>query len=279
MSSSVGNFRLEREVSRDATAISFVATHRVLPRTALLKIMADVDATCEAFVALQMLRVAGLQSAVQHAGVPVVYEAGLHERRPWFAAEYIAGVSLDDAMGVIDRQQAVALVRELADILDNAHRRGVVHCGLQPDHVTLGTRTYIENWCTARAHDAAAMPYTPTLASWHYTAPELQRGEPATDRADTYSLGVIAHQMLTGIPYPRGTQLALDNVPHDVAMLVAHMLAEDPRERPSCAEVLGRAFAPALRIRKPRWTPDVYEHLRVYPIGRDAFSGDDSDEP
>ena len=279
MRSSVGNFRLDRELSRDATTIRYAATHRVLPRPAVVKIMADVDATCEAFVALQMLRVAGLQSAVLHPGVPVVYEAGLHERRPWFATEYIAGVTLEDAMGVIDRQQAVAIVRELAEILDHAHRRGVVHCGLQPDHVTLGSRTYIEDWSTARAHDAAAMPYTPTLASWHYTAPELIGGEPATDRADTYSLGVIAHQMLAGIPYPRGTSLALDNVPHDVVMLVAHMLAEDPRDRPSCAEVIGRAFAPALRIRKPRWTPDVYEHLRVHPIGRDAFSGDDDDQP
>lgn len=279
MRSCVGNFRLDRELSRDASAVSYLATHRVLPRTAVVKIMADVDATSEAFVALQMLRVAGLQSAVLHPGVPVVYEAGLHERRPWFATEYIAGVSLADAMGVIDRQQAVALVRELAEILDHAHRRGVVHCGLQPDHVTLGSRTYIEDWCTARAHDAAAMPYTPTLASWHYTAPELIGGEPATDRADTYSLGVIAHQMLTGIPYPRGTRLALEDVPQEAALLVAHMLADDPRERPSCAEVIGRAFAPALRIRKPRWTPDVYEHLRGHPIGRDAFAGDDKDEP
>jgi serine/threonine protein kinase len=278
VSSSVGNFRLDQELARDATSLTYLATHRVLPRAAIVRIMADVDASSEAFVALQMLRVAGLQSAVQHAGVPVVYEAGLHERRPWFATEYVAGVSLADAVNVIDRQQAVALVRELADILDHAHRRGVVHCGLQPDHITLGARTYITDWCSARAHDAAAMPYTPTLASWHYTAPELIGGEPATERADTYSLGVIAHQMLTGIPYPRGTRLALDGVPHDAVMLVAQMLADDPRERPSCAEVLGRAFAPALRIRKPRWTPDVYEHLRVHPIAVDA-AVDDDDQP
>jgi serine/threonine protein kinase len=276
---SVGNFRLERELSRDTTAISYLATHRVLPRTALVKVMADVDAASEAFVALQMFREAGLQSALQHGGVPVVFEAGLHERRPWFAAEHIAGVLLADALSVIDRQQAVALVRELADILDHAHQRGVVHCGLQPDHVTLANRTYITDWSPARAHDAAALPYTPTLASWHYTAPELQHGHPATDRADTYSLGVIAHQMLAGIPYARGGQLALDGVPHDVTLLVAQMLAEDPRDRPSCAEVLGRAFAPALRIRRPRWTPDVYTHLRVDVIPRDAAIDDDDDQP
>ncbi|MDQ3341235.1 MAG: hypothetical protein M4D80_39275 [Myxococcota bacterium] len=278
MRGSVGNFRLERELSRDTTAISFLATHRVLPRTALLKVMADVDAAGEAFVALQMLREAGLQSVLQHAGVPIVFEAGLHERRPWFAAEHIAGVSLSDSFSVIDRQQAVALVRELADILDHAHRRGVVHCGLQPDHVTLGTRTFITDWSPARAHDAAAMPYTPTLASWHYTAPELQHGQPATDRADTYSLGVLAHQMLAGVPYSRGSHITLDGVPHDVTLLVAQMLAEDPRDRPSCAEVLGRAFAPALRIRRPRWTPDVYTHLRADLIPRDAAAIDD-DQP
>ena len=274
----IGNFRLERELARDATAISYLASHRVLPRLAVVKIMADVDATMESYVALQMLREAGLQSALQHASVPVVFEAGLHDRRPWFATEYVAGPLLADVVATIDRQQAVALMRELADVLDHAHRRGVVHCGLRPDHVVLSQRTHVVDWSTARAHDAVATPYTPTLASWHYTAPELQRGDVATDRADTYSLGVVAHLLLAGKPYARGTNLDLPHVPHDVVLLVAQMLADDPQERPSCAEVLGRAFAPALRIRRPRWTPDVYAHLGV--IGRDAFgsAADEDDE-
>lgn len=268
----IGNFRLERELTRDATAISYLASHRVLPRVAIVKIMAEVDAAADGYVALQMLREASLMSALAHPSVPIVYEAGLHEHRPWFATAYVAGPLLADVIASIDRQQAVALMRELAEVLDHAHMRGVVHCGLRPDHVVLAERTHLVDWSTARAHDAAALPYTPTLASWHYTAPELQCGEAATDRADTYSLGVVAHQLLSGKPYARGADLDLPHVPHDVVLLLAQMLAEDPGERPSCAEVLGRAFAPALRIRKPRWTPDVYAHLGA--IHRDAFAGE-----
>ena len=240
----VGNFRLDRELTRDATRTTYLASHRVMPRQAIVHMMApDVDATVESYMAVQLLREACLMAALQHAGVPTVYETGIHERRPWFAVELVAGGSLAEMLarsGTIERPQALVIVRELAQVLHHAHVRGVMHCGLRPDHILLASRPHgvalcVTDWSIARAHDSGPIPYTPTLESWHYTAPELQNAERATDRVDTYSLGVIAHQMLAGQPLPRGSAPALDIsiVPYEVIELVGEMVADKPSIRPS----------------------------------------------
>lgn len=292
----VGNFRLDRELSRDATRTTFLADHRVMPRAALVHMLsADLDATVESYAALQLLREACLMSAMQHAAVPAVYETGMHAGRPWFAVEYVAGGTLAEMLekaGRIERPQVLMILRELAGALHHAHARGVVHCGLRPDHVILSSRPHgvglcVTDWSTARAHDAAAVPYTPTLESWHYTAPELHQAARATDRADTYSLGVIAHQLLTGVPFARGRTPSFDIslVPFELIELVVAMLGEDPSTRPSCADVGRRAtvllettsFVPAaLRIRKPRWTPDNIVDRLPASDAPDAFDDDEA---
>jgi serine/threonine protein kinase len=297
VSGSVGNFRLERELTRDATRTTFLATHRVMPRSAIIHMMApDVDATAESYAAVQILREACLMAALQHAAVPAVYETGIHERRPWFAVEVVSGGSLAEMLaknGTVERPQALLILRELAGVLHHAHVRGVVHCGLRPDHVVLSSRPHgvalcVTDWCTARAHDAAAIPYTPTLESWHFTAPEVAHAARATDRADTYSLGVIAHQLLAGKPFERGGTPTLDIslVPYELIELVAEMVSEDPNARPTCADVVRRAtvllettsFVPsAMRIRRPRWTPDVLGD-RLPANAPDAFKRENDDE-
>lgn len=180
MGPAIGHYLIEQELAGTPSCRVFLARHRVLPRRAIVKLMSTVDATVEEFVALQLLREACLMSALHHAGVPIVYESGrTRDRRPWFAVEHVAGPTLGEliaARGPVEPQAALALVRDLAEILDHAHGRGVVHAGLRPDHVVLAPRPHggsvcVTDWSTARAHDAAPLPYTPTLESWHYTPP------------------------------------------------------------------------------------------------------------
>jgi serine/threonine-protein kinase len=187
------------------------------------------------------------------------------------------------------------VLRDLAEVLAHAHQHGVVHGGLRPDHVVLANRPHgfalcVTDWSSARPHDATPMPYTPTIDSYHYTAPELQNAQPADHHADSYSLGVIAHQLMSGLPYARGKPIATAAIPQDILGLVEGMLAEDPNDRPSCRDVhretmnLVDALSQQMtvpshfRIRKPKWTPDVlYRKLGDAP-GRDAFDPDEDVE-
>lgn len=104
-----------------------------------------------------------------------------------------------------------------------------------------------------------------------FTAPELLAGDTIDDRADVYALGVAAYRALTGeLPraQPVPTEVHCPEVPRELSALIDQMLAFERWDRPSAAEVraelgwlatsLATSKAPdVVRIRKPRWTPQI----------------------
>ena len=273
----VGHYEIVREVAPGA----YEATHQVLPRRALVKV-------ARGSAALQLMREACILEALHHPGISKVFESGrLADGRPWFAQELVAGESLAAVLGrgSLRAVETVTLVAGLAEILEHAHRRGVVHRALQPGRVTLAQRRpCIVDWSEARAHDAArSIPHVPAPGSHAYVAPEIARGDVTDDRADVFSLGAIAYQALTGaLPSPHvSVAQGCGNAPPELVVLIDQMLAADRFDRPTASEVradlvrLAAVLAtqppehvvlvdtegvpelPPLRIRRPRWTPQV----------------------
>lgn len=271
----IGNYRLEAELACEAGGVTYRAMHVVLPRRALVKVM---HATAAPPRVLTLLREACLLDALHHPGIIRVFESGLlRDRRPWFATELLDGPTLGSVLapGVLDRVDAIALLRDLAAVLEHAHHRGVIHCGLRPSRVVLtgGARGFplcVADWSDARTHDASPAPFVVSPASWGYTAPELASGSDVDDRADVFALGAMTYQLLAGaVPSSDPTdRRPLTDVPRELAVLVDQMLAPDRWDRPTSAEVhaelgwlvdaMATATAsarPSLRMRRPRWTP------------------------
>lgn len=298
----ISTYRVERELGATTTGTLYQAVHQILPRRAVIKV--GHPARGQQF-AIQLLREACLLEALSTiGGVPQVYESGLlDDRRPWFAFEQIEGASLAERLngGPLASFEVAALLRDLARILELAHKRGIVHRALRPDRVTIcgpGARpcrelsVAIHDWSEARAHDASSEPGMFVARDARaYVAPELARGELADDRADVYALGVVAYQALTGA-LPKGTEAqpfipAADRcpeAPRELVSLIDQMLSPDRFDRPTCAEIrsdlewladalaieLRLADAPtAMRIRRPRWTPAIEP---VDPYGRVLLS-------
>lgn len=278
----IGEYRVERLLQRTATSIEYLGEHLVLPRHAVLKVLAPNTEP------LPVLREACMLEALHHPGVVRVYESGrLADRRPWFARELVDGTPIANTLapGALDRGDIIALLRDLADVLSHAHYRGIVHANLRPDKIVLTGRARgyplcITDWADARAHDTLAPPPTPSIASWYYTAPEVAAGDALDDRADVFSLGVIAYRLLTGVLPFEGqvatvvdgtvmhtpTELRCPDAPRELTKIVDQMLAHDRWDRPSASEVhadlswLSDALAlpqRGLRIRRPRWTPPL----------------------
>ena len=282
----IANYRVERELGTTATGELYQAVHLVLPRRAVLKIMHP--GRSQTF-AVQLLREACVLEALQHPGVPQVFESGLLEdKRPWFACEMIEGMTLSERMvnGPLLAIETAMITRDLAGILEHAHKRGIVHRALRPDHVVIATRRRgysaiaIPDWSEARAHDATGPEHLALIPpkARPYIAPELVRGEPADDRADVFSLGVLAYQALTGA-LPRGdkTLERSPDAPKELATLIDQMLSFDRFDRPTAAEIradlewladaleleggddheVSPSSSSTLRIRRPRWTPPI----------------------
>jgi eukaryotic-like serine/threonine-protein kinase len=287
----IGNYRLGEERGRDASGTVHEARHIVLPRRAIVKVMEASEARP---LALQLLREACILEALEHPGIVRVYESGLlADRRPWFAHELIEGATVEDliAAGPLEPANAVTLLRDIADVLEHAHRRGIVHCNLRPDGIVITGRTRgfplcLVDWSEARTHDTSSRGPVPVLRE--YVAPELVLGGAIDDRVDVFSLGVIAYQALTGVLPFDGQTTAMDSdgaarhvpttvrcpeAPPELTTLVDQMLAADRWDRPSSAEVhaelieLARELAEpppvavpgqsGMRMRKPRWTPSI----------------------
>src|SRR5262245_27639677 len=88
----IGNYRIEAELECDGLGVTFRGVHQVLPRKAVIKVM---HATSQARV-VRTLREACMLDALQHPGVPRVYDSGtLPDHRPWFAFEVVEGATLE----------------------------------------------------------------------------------------------------------------------------------------------------------------------------------------
>jgi serine/threonine-protein kinase len=252
----IGNYRVEHELGPTGSGLLLQARHQVLPRRAIIKVVQAAFAGVSPYV-VQTLREACILEAIGHPGVPVVYESGLlRDRRPWFAFEVISGPTLDDVLapGALPPGDVARLLRDLADVLEHAHRRGVIHRGLRPDRIVVTYhRRYplcIPDWSEAIAHDASSsMP--PLDGCRSYVAPELAHQDVGSavrvdDRADMFALGAIAYRALTAaLPFEQGRESApyiavrdrCPAVPKELAAIVDSLLSFDRFDRPSAAEV------------------------------------------
>lgn len=236
----VGNYRIQHAVGGGL----FEARHAVLPRRAMIKTVPEALGWVKP-LRVAVLREACILEALQHPGIPRLFETGmLADGRPWFAFEDVDGTALAEA-GHLTLPTLVALLRDVAETLEHAHRRGVIHAGLRPDRIVLTDRAYpvcIDDWSSARTHDAGAV--VPTVAGPNrYVAPELAAGDPIDDRADVFALGTIARERLPA------------TTPALITRLVDQMTAVGRWDRPSIGEVREALAAIPVSIPRPRWTP------------------------
>jgi serine/threonine protein kinase len=250
----IAEYVIQEEVAARSTELAYRATHRVLPRCARVAILKPLFAGVRRAEA-QLMREACILETLHHSGVPRVFECGAHDDRPWIATEYIDGTSLDDAVATrpLPIGDALAIVRDAAEVLAHAHRRGVVHRNLTPGSLVRtperGFPICITGWgdaeLDAAIHDSAVPQ--PIDDARMYRAPELATDAGADDPADVFALGAIMFEATTRtFPAPLGK---LPGLPVAAYRLLEGMLSRDPDDRPTaqgvCAEAsrLAEVFA------------------------------------
>ena len=128
---------------------------------------------------------------------------------PWLAMELVEGLSLTDhcVARSLDVDERLRLFAEVCDAVEFAHRNLVVHRDLKPSNILVGPdgEPKLLDFGIAKLledDDAAAAPLTRTgerPMTPDYAAPEQLRGEVVTTATDVWALGVILHELLTGV--------------------------------------------------------------------------------
>jgi len=123
-----------------------------------------------------------------------------HRGRTYMLSEYIEGQTLRERLklgGALPYQEAMQIAAQVAEALDDGHRQGIPHLDLQPANILLTSEgAKLVNYGYSRlARGSGRMMYA---SPSNYLAPEQLAGDEGDARSDTYALGTILYEMLTG---------------------------------------------------------------------------------
>ena len=221
----------------------------------------------------RFLREARSVAQLRHPGIVPVHEVGEHEEAPYLVSEFVQGVTLSDLLTARRRppREAARLVAEVADALQYAHERGVVHRDVKPSNVMLDDvgRPHLMDFGLAK-RDAGEVTMTiegQVLGTPAYMSPEQARGEAhkVDGRSDVYSLGVILYELLTGeLPFRGSQRMLLHQVLHDEPKPPRRLNDRIPRDLETiCLKAMAKEPA-----RRYATAGEFAEDLRRYDAGK-----------
>ena len=262
-------FQLGQELGGGGMSRVFVAHDAALARAIVVKVLRP-----DLFGGIavdRFKREIQLAAQLQHPHIVPILSAGEVDGLPFLTMPFVEGRSLRDQLvgqHGLPLDEAIIVLRDVARALDYAHSRGIIHRDIKPDNVLLSRgAAMVTDFGVAKAVSAAREEASATLTSIGtsigtptYMAPEQAAGDPDTDhRADLYAWGVMAYELVAGMPpfTHRAPQRQLaahmserpvpvtdhrPQCPPAVAELIMLCLQKEPADRPQSAADLVRAL-------------------------------------
>jgi len=261
-----GAYVVERELGGGGMSRVFIAEERALGRRVVVKVLSP-DLAAGVNVE-RFRREIQLTARLQHPHIVPILSAGEMDGLPFYTMPFVEGESLRIRLvrtGAMPIAHVVNILRDVARALDFAHEKGIVHRDIKPDNILLaGESATVTDFGIAKAiaasrlgDDDALTQLGIALGTPQYMAPEQIAADPDIDhRADLYSLGCVAYEMLAGetpfaglapaalfkahlLEQPARITTKRADVPEMLDIVVSQSLAKDPALRPSSArEVL-----------------------------------------
>jgi YVTN family beta-propeller protein len=248
--SELAGYLIEALIGRGGMGAVYRAEELALGRKVALKVIAPELAENDRFRE-RFLRESRIAASLDHPHIVPIFKAGDEDGSLFLAMRYVEGTDLAKLLregGALDSRRAIALLEQVAEALDAAHEKGLVHRDVKPSNVLVavaaGTEhAYLADFGLTKRTGSLSGVSAPgdVVGTLEYVAPEQITGAEVDARADLYSLACVLYECLTGQPpFPRAT---------DVALLWAHV-HEEPRPasevRPELPRPVDAVFARAL---------------------------------
>jgi eukaryotic-like serine/threonine-protein kinase len=247
----VGSYEVMAEIARGGMGIVYCARQLTPKRDVALKMLLPHQLGSASVIERFRVEVRAL-AELSHPAILPVYESGDHNGMPYFTMKLAVGGSLAErTKRYLGRPREIAeLTAALADAVQFAHERGVLHRDLKPGNILFDeeNRAYVSDFGLAKLA-GGEMNLTRTtdfLGTPHYLAPEVAAASAraATTSSDIYALGAVLYELLAGrLPFEaEGAPALLKKIteteppwiasaPRDLGIISLKALSKDPRRR------------------------------------------------
>ncbi len=244
----IGRYYITSEIGAGSMGMVYKAWDPLLERTVVIKkVVLTAFGPKPSLMRDRLYREASAAGKLNHPNIVTIHDVGEEKEFSYIVMEYLRGQTLRELMdstGPLGIERATAIVRQVCQALEFAHRHGIVHRDVKPANIIIvppetvkvadfGIAQLPKRETLSHAGDVMGTPF--------YMSPEQIEGRRLDGRSDIFSTGVLLYEMVTGCRPFEG-----ENVPEIVYKIVYQPLVKPTKRNPALPGFLDALIERAL---------------------------------
>ncbi len=288
----LGPYRIIERIGRGGMATVYKAYHAAMDRDVAIKVLPEEFSEDPSFLA-RFEREARTVARLQHTNILPVFNYGQERGIPYLVMPYISTGTLKDYLAEtqLSLEEVARILSQIADALDYAHQRGILHRDIKPGNVLLdeSRNALLSDFGLTRMAEAtSSLTGTGVIGTPAYMSPEQGQGRALDSRSDMYALGVMLYEMVVGeVPFSADTPVAVifkhvsdplpmprakrRDLPEAAERVILKALAKDPEDRFETCGEMAKVFSDAVAGQPVSTSPQISDEEET-AIGVDPAS-------
>jgi serine/threonine protein kinase len=200
-------FELLDEIGKGGMAVVYKALQKNLERVVALKILPQQFVHDQEFLEY-FHREARAAAVLSHPNIVTIFDEGCENGIHYISMEFLDGIDLHNfikGQGKLSVEQTVKIIAQIADALDYAHKKGIIHRDVKSGNIIITTsgRAVLTDFGIARAFMSSKSAMSGSIIGTpEYMSPEQANGQFLDGRSDLFSLGIVLYECLAGeVPF------------------------------------------------------------------------------